>query len=470
MKRRTLLSIIIPISILFLLINAYITFFGVTPYAPFFLSKILDPQAQINDFNKNDRILIVAPHPDDEILSSAGVIQRALSVGAKVKVLYLTLGDHNITAFWLYEKHPILSSIQYREMGDLRRDEAIEGTSSLGLNKDDLIFLGYPDYETLNIWENYWNPNTSAFDHITRTSSVPYENAYRYKAKYNSTEVLKDFKTILKQFDPTIVIYPTHLDINPDHQSASLFSKVAILETGIHPIELQYLVHQKSFPRPLFYNPASYLLPPDFYINLPTLYKNFDLTSIEEQKKYQALLKYKTQLANRTEPFFLTSFVRRNELFLNEDQVLISSEDSTFYLLPSNFLFGKFRESIKITDLTINKENSGSIIVNIKTSQPLKKSSIFRVYFFPYKDGMPFQNMTKLLIEISGGKDVKIRDIVTNKIISNEIHFEKKDNTLNLKIPESLVNNADRFFIHFQSGFANFKLYRTPWQLFEINN
>src|SRR5579863_8424317 len=40
-----------------------------------------------------DRVLIVAPHPDDESLCCAGLIQQALAAGAQVGVVWVTAGD-----------------------------------------------------------------------------------------------------------------------------------------------------------------------------------------------------------------------------------------------------------------------------------------------------------------------------------------------------------------------------------------
>ena len=36
----------------------------------------------------DDRILVLAPHPDDEVLGCAGVIQRALAMGLPVRVVF----------------------------------------------------------------------------------------------------------------------------------------------------------------------------------------------------------------------------------------------------------------------------------------------------------------------------------------------------------------------------------------------
>src|SRR5690242_7448135 len=40
-----------------------------------------------------DRLLIIAPHPDDEALAAGGVIQRAIARGARVRIVVLTDGD-----------------------------------------------------------------------------------------------------------------------------------------------------------------------------------------------------------------------------------------------------------------------------------------------------------------------------------------------------------------------------------------
>ncbi len=41
----------------------------------------------------DDRILIFAPHPDDEVLGSGTYIQRAIKNGAEVKVVLMTNGN-----------------------------------------------------------------------------------------------------------------------------------------------------------------------------------------------------------------------------------------------------------------------------------------------------------------------------------------------------------------------------------------
>src|SRR5918996_4653578 len=45
-----------------------------------------------------DRILIVAPHVDDEAIAAAGYVSAARALGAEVYVAYLTAGDCNLTS------------------------------------------------------------------------------------------------------------------------------------------------------------------------------------------------------------------------------------------------------------------------------------------------------------------------------------------------------------------------------------
>src|SRR5438105_6795742 len=45
-----------------------------------------------------DRVLVLAPHPDDESLGAAGLIQCAVAAHARVCVVFATNGDNNAWA------------------------------------------------------------------------------------------------------------------------------------------------------------------------------------------------------------------------------------------------------------------------------------------------------------------------------------------------------------------------------------
>src|SRR6478736_1638533 len=93
----------------------------------------------MSDFTAAGGLLVVAPHPDDDLLIAAGVIASAKARGEQVKVVFMTNGDFS---------GPL--------EGALRQQEAVDAqVQNLGTSEDDLIFLGYPDGALQNIYANY---------------------------------------------------------------------------------------------------------------------------------------------------------------------------------------------------------------------------------------------------------------------------------------------------------------------------
>ncbi|HET7042023.1 MAG TPA: PIG-L family deacetylase, partial [Gemmatimonadales bacterium] len=48
---------------------------------------------------ESDRILVLVPHPDDEVLGAGGVLREAVRRGLPVRVVFLTNGDSNEWSF-----------------------------------------------------------------------------------------------------------------------------------------------------------------------------------------------------------------------------------------------------------------------------------------------------------------------------------------------------------------------------------
>src|SRR2546425_648865 len=47
------------------------------------------------DIDAGSRLLLLAPHPDDEALAMGGLLQRAAAVGATIHVAFITDGEDN---------------------------------------------------------------------------------------------------------------------------------------------------------------------------------------------------------------------------------------------------------------------------------------------------------------------------------------------------------------------------------------
>jgi LmbE family N-acetylglucosaminyl deacetylase len=78
-------------------------------------------------------VLVVAPHPDDEVLGCGGSIANHVDRGHQVQVLYLSSGEHG---------SPTLPPEQ---CGPLREQEAAAAAGVLGVAAAQLHFLRLPD-------------------------------------------------------------------------------------------------------------------------------------------------------------------------------------------------------------------------------------------------------------------------------------------------------------------------------------
>jgi hypothetical protein len=120
-------------------------------------------------FDSTDRVLVLAPHPDDESLVCGGLIQHALDMDLPVHVAFYTYGDNNEWSFVVYRKRPEVLPWQVREMGEVRHGEALKATGVFGLSEENLTFLGYPDFGTLHMWGEHWGdaPPAEPSDELT---------------------------------------------------------------------------------------------------------------------------------------------------------------------------------------------------------------------------------------------------------------------------------------------------------------
>ena len=135
-KRKKLFLILTPIIII--IIAAFCVAIILITYFP----NVFYPKMNfyiIPEIQTGDRVLILAPHPDDEAIAACGIIQKSLKANAKVKVAYLTNGDANQLSFIIFEKKLVAFPKQFVYSGELRRKESIAGMKSLGLNENDLV-------------------------------------------------------------------------------------------------------------------------------------------------------------------------------------------------------------------------------------------------------------------------------------------------------------------------------------------
>ena len=96
-------------------------------------------------FTSGSRLLLFAPHPDDESLACSILLQRAVRAGAAVRVVYVTDGDDNPWPQRVLERKWRLNANDRRRWGKLRRTEALAALRVLGVNSSATRFLALPD-------------------------------------------------------------------------------------------------------------------------------------------------------------------------------------------------------------------------------------------------------------------------------------------------------------------------------------
>lgn len=356
----------------------------------------------------SDRLLILAPHPDDETIATGGVIQKALAMGLPVHVVYLTYGDNAETSFIVYRKRLVVGGEHVQQMGLVRHDEAVAANGVLGLSPDRLTFLGYPDFRTLTIWTDHWGDAQPCESMFTRTTAVPYDNAYRPGAPYKADEILADIEAQIRRVRPTKIFVSHPADHNPDHLSLYLFTRIALwnLAGEIQPQLFPALVHHPEWPAPAGLNPQLPLDPPA-RLERDNIWHANPLTPEEVSVKETALQQHRTQY--KMSAGYLNSFIRSNELFgtmdepvlrvSTEGQIVSSAQDAAGGV--SQLLTNSERAKwVGVEQRGVWLED-GAVVVAVEFSRPLGAEVAASLYIFGYNPDRPFAEMPKLQVRFT---------------------------------------------------------------------
>jgi N-acetyl-1-D-myo-inositol-2-amino-2-deoxy-alpha-D-glucopyranoside deacetylase len=95
--------------------------------------------------DSDSRLMIFAPHPDDEVLGCGIMLQRARAVAAATRVVYVTDGENNPWPQRFLERKWRLDAQDRRRWGQLRRAECLASLRVLGHDSSCACFLGMPD-------------------------------------------------------------------------------------------------------------------------------------------------------------------------------------------------------------------------------------------------------------------------------------------------------------------------------------
>lgn len=405
---------------------------------------------EIPPLAKNDSVLILVPHPDDEAIATSGLIQKALKAGARLKIVLYTNGDNNEPAFIVYEKRLTFRRGEFLHMGEVRRKETLDAMNYLGVDKNNIIFLGYPDFGTMAIFNKYWNTTKPFKSLFARSVKVPYPECLSPGAPYVGESILKDLKNIITDFKPTKIFVSHPADTSGDHRSLYLFLRVALwdLDGAIkQPQVFPYLIHYAGWPEPRGYYPDSELTPPAALSEV--LRDNLFLSPEELAIKHKCISFYKSQI--EYDPPYLFTFARKNELFGDYPIIKLkeSGQDNVQWQDASGFSYAK---------------KNGDFFVRINLKNQVGKDLGMSVSLFGYSKNMDFAMMPKIRISV-GMLGMKIKDM-GRTISTRNAKVSYEGNSVIIKVPLAGLGNPD--YILTSVHIADMPFSNTPWRIIEI--
>lgn len=209
------------------------------------------------DYFQNHTVLIIAPHPDDEVFGAGGLIHRAKREGAKVFVLYMTVGTTKD-----FSKRGLSTEEE-------RIHEIKKVVSFLHIDGYKIAFPGEKFHLKLDTL-----PQSTIINEIERGSDV-------------SLQALK----------PTMVITSSKEDYNQDHRAAGLASITATRPQSDGVKSLQRTVLAYEYPASSWTTENT--------LPIPTVF--FELTKQDLRAKLQALRLYRSQLKIKDGPLSVTA-------------------------------------------------------------------------------------------------------------------------------------------------------------------
>ncbi len=426
----------------------------------------------LSDFTDKDRVLVLAPHPDDEAIAVGGVIQKAIAAGASVRVVLLTSGENNELSFMVYKKRPVLRPSEILSMGKMRYAEAIAAVAFLGLSDKDVILLGYPDFGTMDIFKYHWAEARPLRAMLSRVRAVPYDNALSPGAPYLGDNILRDLKSVLYAFRPTKVFVSHPADSNRDHRALYLFLRVALWDVAKDipsPEVYPYLVHITGWPLPRGYRPDLPLSAPVSLESSAVFWYYCGLGEDELRTKYTAIRRYVSQ--NKYAPSYLPTFARKNELFGDYPvlRVTESSQEIESWAYAGQVdgagIPGRTVRSEDISGLAFARRN-GELLVKMDLHRKVDKDVSLTLALLGYSPALEFSMMPKIFLHVSGGELTVRRG--RQRLSGDEVFFVSQEKELHFRIPLSFLGNPDRILVSAKSSRHAMTLDETAWRVLEF--
>lgn len=171
------------------------------------------------DLNARSRVLMFAPHPDDESLAAGVFLQRAVAAGAEIRLVYGTDGEKNCWPQRLLERKARIGAGDRIRWGKRRQAEALAALRALGIEAEQVQFLSLPDQGITDL--------------LLRGGG----------------ETVRRLADLILAWGPSHLLVPSASDTHPDHSGLAVLLRFAFdnfLPRRRRIQRLEYLVHGSS--------------------------------------------------------------------------------------------------------------------------------------------------------------------------------------------------------------------------------
>lgn len=186
---------------------------------------------------KNKKVMVIDPHEDDDLLISGQVLPPMYKNGADVRVVFATNGDKRVSAY-------------------TRQSEACNALEKLGIPREKVIFLGYPDGTQLYVGKKAFS-FSSGWDHTYAGKGFKDYHFDRFgtHAKYTAENMVDDIESVVLEYRPDYIL-AIDFDTHTDHRGVSIsfekaMERILKKESGYTPKVLKcfgYSLAWKSKP------------------------------------------------------------------------------------------------------------------------------------------------------------------------------------------------------------------------------
>lgn len=317
-------SLLVILTSSVLAVNVFFYFFPQPP-------RWLEPGGDLA-LPASGRVVVVAPHADDEVLAAGGLMQIALAQGLDVRVVFMTNGDGFPAAAAQLSGTLRPGPADYERLGAWRQQESLAALTLLGVPSDNVRFLGFPDGGLADLWQHYWaqgRPYRSRYTLRTEAVGTGADGDGTVAGRpYAGDAVVTELAQLFRQWEPQLIVLPHPADAHADHWATYNFATYALEwlrqlgEPWVNDLEAwHYVVHRGDWPAPKGLKPRAQLLPPPGLLSGPQQWQLLQLTNEQVTLKTEAILKHQSQV--RLMRRYLLSFVRSNELFTRLPPLLV---------------------------------------------------------------------------------------------------------------------------------------------------